>query len=596
MIVALLVMFITSLLIAAVFVSTNGDIKLTRTDTSQKQAYYAAQAGISRYKYQLNTEPNSWLTCPSYEHTVPGASEEKYAVKTLPSSSWEAKGRTTCESGKQSSIVQSSGSANGTFRIESTGESGGVKRSIVATLTHPGYLNYVYFSNFEEADPETTGKSESECEYYRAEREAKHLTASCVSFPWIPDDKIEGPFHTNDTAEMYGSPVFGRSGHEPPDHLEFDRGHVGGTSKFEGEYSEGGATLLPPEVPAEELLTEASDKFTGRTIITLEGTQMTVTRQGEGKSAEVLPFPSNGVIAILNSAEGCPVKYKALETKYNMEDLKCGNVYIKGHYTESLTVISQNDIIVAGNLTTEGGESGGEPTGAATLGLIAIEHARLYHPIKECETTVKHEAEAEAEVTGGSTVLKNVSPASAITEGAEISGTKIKAGTKVTSTANLASKGEITISKAVEGSGSSKEKIKVKTEVKEVVECKNTEDTCPNSANAAVGEKPTEEFGGPLDNPVIDAAILSTKHSWGVDNFSCGGELGDITIWGSIAENFRGRVTCCLNSTPTEGDYIKNYKYDERLATDEPPSFLSPSTTSGWKISRETAPPIGFTG
>jgi hypothetical protein len=90
-----------------------------------------------------------------------------------------------------------------------------------------------------------------------------------------------------------------------------------------------------------------------------------------------------------------------------------------------------------------------------------------------------------------------------------------------------------------------------------------------------------------LNNPYIDAAILSTKHSWGVDNFSCGAELGLITIWGSIAENWRGRVTCCVSG----GDYIKNYKYDTRLATNEPPSFLAPSTTAGWKVQRETAPP-----
>ena len=121
------------------------------------------------------------------------------------------------------------------------------------------------------------------------------------------------------------------------------------------------------------------------------------------------------------------------------------------------------------------------------------------------------------------------------------------------------------------------------------MECKNTEDTCPNSTNATAGERPAEEFGGPLNNPVIDAAILSTKHSWGVDNFSCGGPLGEITIWGSIAENFRGRVTCCLSG----GDYIKDYKYDERLKTIQPPDFLAPSSTEV-TLSRVTAPPNGF--
>jgi Tfp pilus assembly protein PilX len=677
MIVALLALVVGGLLAAAALVAATQDISLTSTNINQQKAYSAALAGINEYKYKLSAEPNYWTTCPEPpEATVTGAAEETYKVKTLPSTAWTAKGNTKCESGKQLSIIETADSASGTFRIESTGKISGSKcgakeceRSIVATFTHPGYLNYVYLSNFEEADPETTGKSEAECEFYHEEREEKGLGNTCISFPWIPADKIEGPFHTNDKADIDGSPVFGRSGHN--DAIEMNRGYYGGTPKFEGSgYTEKGATLLPPEVSATELLTEAEDKFTGRTIITLEGNKMKV--QSEGTTKSNVPFPSNGVIAVVNSSAGCAYKYKALETMYNTETTEaadCGDVYIKGTYTASLTVIAQNDVVVIGNLTTEGGESGGEPKGNATLGLIAIEHARLYHPIKECEATVEHEekAEAETEVTGGSTILKHVSPTSGISVGAEISGTKIKSGSTVTSTTNLATngeitiskaveeteteaevtegstvlkkvsptsgisvgteisgtkitsgstvtsttnlaaKGEITISKAVEGSKgkaskekitmkgqTSKEKVEFKTKikVKEVVECKNTESqggavTCNSGGNATATESPAKEFGESLKNPIIDAAILSTKHSWGVDNYSCGGELGDITIWGSIAENWRGRVTCCASG----GNYIKNYKYDERLATDQPPSFLAPSTSSDWKIERETAPP-----
>jgi Tfp pilus assembly protein PilX len=680
MIIALLALIVGGLLAAAALVAATQDVTLTSTSINQQKAYSAALAGINRYKYQLSAEPNYWATCPEPEGTVTGAAAETYKVKTLPSTSWVAKGNTKCKSGTQLSIIETADSASGTFRIESTGKISGSKcgaqeceRSIVATFTHPGYLNYVYLSNFEEADPETTGKSEAECELYHEEREEKGLGNTCISFPWIPADKIEGPFHTNDKADINGSPVFGRPGHN--DAIEMNRGcepTPSCTSKLkeDGDYTESGATLLPPEVSATELLTEAEDKFAGRTIITLEGNKMKV--QSEGTIKSNVPFPSNGVIAVVNSSAGCAYKYKALETMYDTEATEatgCGDVYIKGTYSASLTVIAQNDVVIIGNLTTEGGESGGAPTGNATLGLIAIEHARLYHPIKECEATVEHieTAEAETEVTGGSTILKHVSSTSGISVGSEISGTKIKSGSTVTSTTNLATKGEITISKAIEEtetevevtegstilkkvsptsgisvgseisgtkitSGStvtsttnlatkgevtiskaiegskgkaskekiaikgqtSKEKVEFKTKikVKEIVECKNTESqggavTCNSGGNATAAEGPAKEFGESLKNPIIDAAILSTKHSWGVDNYSCGGELGNITIWGSIAENWRGRVTCCASG----GNYVKSYKYDERLANDQPPSFLAPSTTSDWKIERETSPP-----
>ena len=267
MIIAILVLFISSLLVAAAFVAANGDVKLTRANTNEKKAYYAAMAGISAYKYELNAEPRYWLKCPSIpasggESAIPKATEEKYKVKTLPS-----EGHSTCEENKQNSIINTSGSAAGAFEIESTGIYGTgankVTRSLVATFKHAGYLNYVYLSNFEEADPETRGGSDTECEYYRKEREAKGLGNTCISFPWIPADKIEGPFHTNDEAEISGSPVFGQAGKN--DAIEMNGGYTGGTPNFEGDgYTTNGATLLPPEAPAEELLTEADDKFTGR--------------------------------------------------------------------------------------------------------------------------------------------------------------------------------------------------------------------------------------------------------------------------------------------------------------------------------------------
>jgi type II secretory pathway pseudopilin PulG len=597
MIVAIMVLAVSSLLVAAVFVGAQGDVALTRANTSQKEAYYSAMAGISAYKYQLGANPSYWKACPSISTgTVPtptggSSTQETYKVKTLPAT---GSTESECLSGKQSAILEASGSAVGTFRIESTGIYGKgtpneAKRSLVATFTHPGYLNYVYLSNFEEADPETRGGSESECEFYHEEREAQGLGNTCISFPWIPADKIEGPFHTNDKSEISGSPTFGRSGHN--DAIEMNRGYTGGTPKFEGTgYTTKGLTLLPPEISATELLSEAGAKYTGRTILTLEGNKMSVTTSAGIKETSV-PFPANGVIAILNSSEGCPVKYKALETMYSTEDTKCGNVYIKGKYTESLTVIAQNDVIIVGNLTTEGGESGSEPKGSAALGLIAIGHARLYHPIKECEATVEHKAEAE--ITEKSTVLKNVSPTSGISVGTAVSGTKIESGSTVTNIEHLA-QGEITISTAVKGSGTTKTKEEVKFKTKEVVECKNTESqggavTCNSGGNATSAEKPAKEFGESLKNPVIDAAILSTKHSWGVDNYSCGAELGTITIWGSIAENFRGRVTCCASG----GNYVKSYKYDERLKTIQPPDFLAPSSTEV-TLSRVTAPPNGF--
>jgi hypothetical protein len=89
----------------------------------------------------------------------------------------------------------------------------------------------------------------------------------------------------------------------------------------------------------------------------------------------------------------------------------------------------------------------------------------------------------------------------------------------------------------------------------------------------------------PLTNPVIDAAILALNHSFIVDNFQCGSPLGTLTVWGAIAQNFRGPVGTESGGSVYSG-YVKSYNYDPRLQTLSPPSFLNPVTD--WSVDRVT--------
>ncbi len=87
MMIALGVMFVTSLLLVAAFTAANGDIHLSYTDTTQKQAYYAALAGVQQYEFQLQTNPNYWQTCETPKSSVIEEASEKYEVTLLPASS-----------------------------------------------------------------------------------------------------------------------------------------------------------------------------------------------------------------------------------------------------------------------------------------------------------------------------------------------------------------------------------------------------------------------------------------------------------------------------------------------------------------------------
>ncbi len=798
MIFALVALLISGLLVASAFTAASGDISLSRNFTLQTKAYYAAQAGIQRYQHELSSNPNYWIQCESIGKEkeserikVPATTDETYYVKTLPSA-----GHSVCEKEKQLTTLETTGAAKGTFRVLSMGWAGSgsstVKRMIVATFAHPGFTKYVYESNYEVEDPSNFEPEPTGCEHYYKYRVEHKLTGVCPPIQFAPTDKVNGPMHTNDAAAVCSTgssaPTFGRNAEDP---IEMNGGHYAASGcnnspNIVGKYSETAGSLLPPETDA-ELLETAGLKFSGRTELTLAaGSPNTITATviNSKKEKETLPtktFPANGVIYVENSSSGCGVaKYTPFGSDTE-HDTGCGNVYVHGEYTESLTIASADDVIVNGNLTTTS-EEGGAPTGGATLGLIAQNFVRVYHPVKKGYTTAHAAPATEEPINGKCVSMKELSArihgttelseitTSGLSPGNEVEGTvagqiesgtvisavkgseskvtlskstnpkarelsasilrstevtgittttlavgdevegtvagqteagtvitEIKTGNKIkvskamkpiateltativngstevtgitttgltvgeeveqTKTGQLETGTVITeiktgnkikISKAAKKSETTKlkfygETTKLKfygetTKIKFYIptgyaynssldnchkvesgydkfieaenlyikncesestytsnafcEYENTSQGCSEKATNLNAAEDTANHWGALEEPVIDAAILSTKHSWIVDNYKCGGPLGKLTVWGSIAQFWRGPVGTSGN--PNTG-YIKNYNYDERLAAQQPPSFLSPSSTS-WKLSRETAPPANFTG
>jgi len=493
MMIALGVMFVTSLLLVAAFTAANGDIHLSHTDTTQKQAYYAALAGVQEYERQLQSNPNYWQTCETPKATVIEETSEKYEIKLLPASS-APEGTTACStSAPFSSMIESKGALANTFRIKSTGYAGSSQRSIIATFGVSGFLNFIYFTNFETLDP-AIYNAPTGCEgAYYSEWSAKGL--KCQNIIFTSGDSVNGPMHTNDAANVEGSATFGREGHNPPDLVEINGGtypssSCGGSAKYftaTGCYTKG-QTLLPPEGDTSlAAYVEPGGEFKGVTHLVLNGTNSTIAatyfKEGVEKK-ETIPWPANGLIYVQSSG-ACTYNFETANVdtaNEATEEKNCGTVYVSGTYSKSLTVAGENEVIINGNLypTSVEGKLGSEPAGTATLGLIASEFVRVYHPC-----------------SGG------------------------KDGT------------------------------------------------------------------GTLLNPWIYAGILATKHSFIVDNWGCGSELGKLNVYGAIAQDYRGAV-----GTTGGTGYLKDYKYDGRLATDEPPYFLAP-LKAGWKVVRETAPNPG---
>ncbi len=522
MIIAIGVMFVTGLLLVAAFTVANGEVTETRLNTYQKQAYYAALADIQQYEAKLQGEPNYWQTCEGPAAKLPEEENQSYAVTVMVAGSAPAGTEKCSTSNPFETVIESKGSVNNTFRIKSVGTAGtGVNkatRTLIATFKVSGFLDYVYYTNFETEDPGLYNAPSGCAGKYYSEWNG---SASCSVITFANHDDVKGPMHTNDATRIEGPISFGREGQSPADSVEINGGTYpeaeneckGASSEVKFNtatkcYTTKGPTILPPESDTSlAQYVESENHFTGETRLALNGAAgtitvtavkaNTVTKKLE-TSSSTISWPKNGLIYVDGS---CALSTKSYETDNEAEmyeKVSCGNVYVSGTYSKPLTVAGTNDVIIAGNISPTGLTLGNAPTGTATLGLIAGEFVRVYHPVR----------------TSGSNTLSNC-----------------------------------------------------------------------NAENASSSEDPLKV--GALSNPWIYAAILSTNHSFFVDNFLCGSQLGELNVYGAIAQDYRGIVA--LGGAT---GYVKDYKYDSRLATDEPPYFLAP-LKSGWKIARLTAPSPG---
>jgi Tfp pilus assembly protein PilX len=517
---ALATMVVAMMLIGAAYVAVTSDTGLTRNDLDQKRAYTAAQAGLSQYVYQLNQNPNYWNTCAGANpNPVTGnvgaadaGSTETYSYKPLIATTAPSNDQHCDTANAIGTMVEGGNStAPGTFRISSTGTSHGVSRTIVAQFKQPSFLNYVYYTDFETLDPVAL---------YNPRNSPTEPTDCAVHYPnrgndcsgpilFVSGDKINGPLHSEDTLAICGTPTLGRAGYndavETPalsTEGQFGCSNNATINNAAGAINSHAPSLTPPATNSQTLsIAQAGGYvYTGATTIVLNGNTMTVTSPGTTNSAahptgSNVAWPGNGVIYVSTAAAGCSVTYTPFTANAAYSnDTNCGNVYVIGNYTQSLTIASDNDIIIKGNISENGGDGTAAPTGGAELGLVANDFVRIYHPV----TTNP----GPRGTTGGA--------------------------------------------------------------------CSGTNGTVQNAT-------------GSVSDIYVYAAILAVNHSFIVDNYDCGGYLGHLTVWGAIAQLFRGPVGI---SGQTAG-YLKDYNYDDRLATTEPPYFLSPASTA-WYISRQT--------
>lgn len=415
LVVVLAVLTVGTLFTLVAISAADGDIQSARADQDGKIAYAAAEAGVADYRAKLEKDPSVYTRCtnlaaptngqpspvvqrwdpPGEADTRDGhwrelpASSAEYSIELLPVA---PPPNGECQENVGASMFDW---RTGTFSIRSTGRSRGQSRSIVATFRRKGFTDYVYFTDYETVDPQLvayeTGRSPSAndalCAKYAHGLDPRPSGTSgtaCRDIPFIGNDEVNGPAHTNDRFFFYGcgggSPMtMGRS-------AEDRIGSVGPTSlryycnpTFPGGgqlYYKEPSVTIPPTLSSTELAStvESNHAYVGATKIVLNHTSPTVNTYTvtNGGATTTKNVPSNGLIYVTNGA-GCTGTYNP-EAPYTNEQAACADVRVEGTYWEGLTIASQKDVIVTGNLIRQDGAPG-------LMGLIAEQYVRVYHPL-----------------------------------------------------------------------------------------------------------------------------------------------------------------------------------------------------------------------
>ncbi|HEY3190159.1 MAG TPA: hypothetical protein VGJ70_21885, partial [Solirubrobacteraceae bacterium] len=434
MIVVILVLMTASLFAVAAYSSVASDRATGRVSQDGKLAYSAAQSGLAWYQIQLSKDPSYWASCqnvpqvsghpapvwdgrasstrtwadvnnPSASYTgTPPAGAQAYSVELVP-----VGGQNACDPNNPDGTMID---ASGTFRVRVSGHSGGATRAIVATFRRKGFLDYLYYTQYETLHPalavEAVGLSQwptristtdattfsawesANCaDKAYAARQGKTYSSSGVAgqfdpasgYTWTPftsappctdvsfsrnpgtgvGDQVNGPLHTADPLLVCGNPIFGTAA---GDRIEVEASPSTRNAATEGLWGCPGAWGSSPQFTG--TLIQNADPITPPAPNGNLASASSACCLFQGETRVILK--SDGTMDVYNAArypngKNMPqpvngVIYATTSgacTGYDPEnvggdDTTCGDIRVSGLATQSLTFGADNDIVVIGDL------------------------------------------------------------------------------------------------------------------------------------------------------------------------------------------------------------------------------------------------------
>jgi Tfp pilus assembly protein PilX len=398
-----------------------------------------------------------------------------------------------------------------------------VSRTLTATLRPKGFLSYVYLSDVEVVDPDIIGSSSSCANYYYAGRSS---TTGCSNIQWTSGDTVNGPLHSNDALQINGSVNFTNQT------TESSWPALNGTSSSTTWWGTQSPPLsgYSPAYAAAISLPVANTTLLRYVAPDVDGDATTPAGPGcYYQGATKITFTGT-TMTVLSPG-----------TRNSSTPSRCYNI--------STPTTAQSGLAIPPVIYVDAG------TTTCTTGQIGIP------------------ASGESYSSGSSSAISWGSTSSGVTTNYNCQrGSAYVSGT-VDGQVNVASKDDIVVTGnlAVQDSDS-------------------TDIVGLTAGNCVWVYHPIDSSGDNLYSTprvdTIEAAILSLRHSFIVQNWNQGNPLATLNVTGAIAQKFRGPVGTGSGTSISTG-YYKNYVYDSRLAFLQPPYFLK-SDSSPWAVSSLT--------
>lgn len=563
-------MILAMLMSMLVVVSVNG-MRQARTDADWNAALAAAYAGIDEYQSRLAVDTtyyrfgNSAAPFSSGSSVVLPTSPVNPAFGVGTAGSWATVSDSDARAQYRYEVDNSKYSTSGRIRLRATGRVGQATRTIVADLKQQGFIDFLYFSDYEVQDPAVVGVPGATCytdtskTVMKYSYEGRPMGTTCNEIAFGESDVQEGPVHTNDTLRACGSTFTGPVTSADTRSPFYVRRDSNGTLCTAPTFSLAGYPAhtgnMPMPATNAELKKETRSDLTA-TDVPRPGCLYTgptqITFLADGTMNVKSPFTKKTRIGNAAATTGSTPS-------------ACGSITDLTSVNGATITVPENNVIYVQNVPSISTDVNYTAPGTWPANFT-------------CTTNTGWKLQS-------GTVQSGYPQTTTSTNTTEAAPTTTTYGCR---SGDVFTKGSFAGAATV----AAENFIFVVGDLKYVDSQRDILGLVGN--NAVWVWNPKNSAGNLIDtsqNRRIDAAILSVAHTFQVQNYAIGPSRGTLTVNGAIAQKYRGVVRS------RSGGYAKNYTYDTRFKYMAPPKFLNPTTTTyGVTTWVETAAAFGADG